>query len=352
MVALLPSRLLLDYIFSCGFDHLAHLEPTNDEILDSMTTLQVQIQKHPLEWRHMCSKLASLYHPWITPEHDFIICVLISMFPEPFLHAFLNHSPSKTKYHSNPLVHTVHLDKIDHARTLLLHGVDVNGSGWDVDGLDSRLPLEVALHRENSALVDLFLKEGSATIPRQVYSTVFDGSHCDYPPHLVSILLQADEFAEWTAEAKGAVSPLRALNQDRYRQHRVTEKDLLVMIRRLVQIGHDLSCSASSVQFLLMVRSAALEGHLSLLEYLFCINTPIPSGILFAEKTAPLVLDLTHRGVDIKAVVAKGDIMLHRVLRRCFEGSSCWTLDCERCSKLRSTLLTALGRKVSSFTDF
>ncbi|KAH0832912.1 hypothetical protein J3R83DRAFT_11877 [Lanmaoa asiatica] len=62
-VVLLPSRPLLDYVFSCGFDHLMHLEPTEDAILDSMRILRSEIQKHPLEWRHMC-RVASLYHPY------------------------------------------------------------------------------------------------------------------------------------------------------------------------------------------------------------------------------------------------------------------------------------------------
>ncbi|KAF8434058.1 hypothetical protein L210DRAFT_2666668 [Boletus edulis BED1] len=54
MVGLLPSRPLLDYIFSCGFDHLTHFDPMDDDILDSMTILQSEIQRHPLEWAYMC----------------------------------------------------------------------------------------------------------------------------------------------------------------------------------------------------------------------------------------------------------------------------------------------------------
>ena len=195
---LIPSWPLLDYIFSYGFDHLMHLEPMDDATLDSMMALQSEIQKHPLKWKRMCS-LASLYHPyksWITPEHDFIVCILISMFPEPFLRAFLSRTPSKTKYSSNPLVHIVHFNKVDHARMLLSQDVDVNSSGCDTNGMKHALPLVVALHHKNDMLVDLFLKEGSAAIPEQVYWTMLHTARCEYPPHLVSSLLQADEFVE------------------------------------------------------------------------------------------------------------------------------------------------------------
>ena len=78
---LIPSWPLLDYIFSYGFDHLMHLEPTDDATLDSMMALQSEIQKHPLKWKRMCS-LASLYHPyksWITP----VSRAIFACFPEP-----------------------------------------------------------------------------------------------------------------------------------------------------------------------------------------------------------------------------------------------------------------------------
>ena len=346
---LIPSQPLLDYVLSCGFDHLTHLEPTDDAILDSMVAVQSEIQKHPLEWKRICS-LATLYQPyksWITPGHDFVVCVLISMFPEPFLRAFLNRTSPTTKYNSNPLVHTVQFNKVEHARTLLSRGVDVDSSGYEVfgDAGERAVPLVAALRRDNDVLVDLFLKEGSAAIPRQVYSTIFGEYHCEYAPHLVSSLLQADEFVEWATEVQDAGILLRPLNIWRYSRHggQMLEEDLLVAIRRLVQIGLDMS----SEKFFLMLVSAVSRKHLSLLEYLFCINAPMPSGILVAEETAPLIHDLTLRGIDMKAVTAKGDVVLHQVLGRCSESLHCWVLDCSQCSISRSILLTTLGREVS-----
>ena len=346
---LIPSRPLLDYVLSCSFDHLTHLEPTDDAILDSMMAVQSEIQKHPLEWKCMCS-LAALYQPyksWITPEHDFVICILISMFPEPFLRAFLSRTPPTTKYSSNPLVHTVQFNKVEHARTLLSKGVDVDSSGWEViwNAGERTVPLVAALERGNDVLVDLFLKEGSAAIPRQVYSTIFEECHCEYAPHLVSSLLRADEFVEWAAEVQDAGILLRPLDIWRYSWNggQIPEEDLLVAIRRLVQIGLDMS----SEKFLLMLVSAVSSKHLSLLEYLFCINAPIPSGILVAEEAAPLIHDLTHRGIDMKAVTARGDAVLHQVLGRCSESLHCWVLDCSQCSISRSILLTTLGKEVS-----
>ncbi|KAH0832913.1 hypothetical protein J3R83DRAFT_11878 [Lanmaoa asiatica] len=214
------------------------------------------------------------------------------------------------------------------------------------------LPLEVALQRENGVLVDVFLKEGSAAIPQRVYSSVFDEHDCHYPPRVVASLLQANEFVEWATEVQGAGFLLRALNRDRYGRHEMTEKDLLVMIRRLFQIRHDLSSLDASEHILSIVASAASRGHLSLLEYLFSIDAPMPSGILFAKETAQLVHDLTLQGVDITAVATRGDTTLHQVLGRCLGGSRCWTLDCRLCSELRPTLLAALAREVSSFTNF
>ena len=342
MSDLIPSGPLLDYVLSCSFDHLTHLEPTDYVILDSMAAVQSEIQKHPLEWKHICS-LAALYQPytsWITPEHDFVICVLISMFPEPFLRAFLNRIPPTAKYKSNPLVHTVQFNKVDHAKTLLSQGVNVDSSGCEVvqNGVERAVPLVVALRRENDVLFDLFLKEGCAAIPRQVYSTVFQEPCCQYTPHSISSLLQADEFVEWVAEVQDAGTLLHSLFHFRYQGDPMSGEDLAA-IRRLLQIGLDLS----SEKFLLMVVSAVSSGHFSLLEYLFCINAPIPSGILIAEGTAPLVCDLTRQGVDIKAITARGDAILQQVLGRCSERLRCWVLDCYRCSQSRCKLLMTLG---------
>ena len=240
----------------------------------------------------------------------------------------------------------MHFNKVDHARTLLSQGVDVNSSGCDTNGMKHALPLVVALRHKNDMLVDLFLKEGSAAIPEQVYRTMLHTARCEYPPHLISSLLQADEFVEWAMMVQGIgpkfIDISHLFNQDRYREHQVTEDDLLVVIRRLVQIGHDLS----SDQFFLMVASAVSRGHFSLLKYLFSINAPIPSRILFAEEIAPLIRDLTLQGIDIRAIAAKGDAALHQVLARCPGGSRCWVLDCFKCLASRSALLTTLGCEV------
>ena len=210
MSDLIPSGPLLDYVLSCSFDHLTHLEPTDYVILDSMAAVQSEIQKHPLE--------------------------------------------------------------------------------------------------------------------------------CQYTPHIISSLLEADEFVEWVAEVQDAGTLLHSLFHFRYRGDPMSGEDLAA-IRRLLQIGLDLS----SEKFLLMVVSAVSSGHFSLLEYLFCINAPIPSGILIAEGTAPFVCDLTRQGVDIKAITARGNAILHQVLGRCSERLRCWVLDCYRCSQSRCKLLMTLG---------
>ena len=351
MLDSIPSRPLLDYVLSCSFDHLTHLEPTDEVILDSMVAVQSEIQNRPLEWSHICGSAISYeqYKLWITPEHDFIVCVLISMLPEPFLRAFLSRAAPTPKYGSNPLVHTVQFNKVNHAKTLLSKGIDVDSSGCEnISGVVERaVPLVAALRRGNDVLVELFLKEGSASIPRQVYSTLFKEDHCEYAPHLVSSLLQADEFVEWAAEIQDVDILLRPLYPRRYQEGNMTETDLLIAMRRPVQIGVDMS----SEKFLLMVASAVSNGHLPLLEYLFCIHAPIPSGILITKETVPLVRDLMLRGIDIQAITAKGDTVLHQILGRCSQCLSCWVLDCDRCSDHRFRLLTTLGREVSQFID-
>ena len=351
MVTLISFRPLLDYVFSCGFDHLIHLEPTNEDILNSMATLQSEIQKHPSQWRCMCA-LASSYDPyksWLTPVHDFIICVLISKFPESFLQGFLSYCPPRAKYDSNPLVHSVCLNKIGHARVLLSHGVDANSVGWDLDKVQSSFnsPLEAALRRKNSEMVDLLLQEGSAAIPQKIYSTMFDGDHFEYPLHLILSLLQADEFVEWASQVQNAETLLLPLDRDRYRPRRAKEKDLLAVTRRLVRIGCDLS---SSQQILLLVALAVSERYLSLLEYLFRNDVPMPSRVW--EIAPALPHNLALQDDDIKVVAAKGDTLLHQTLARCTHlGLRCWMLYCSRCSALRATLLTILGTKVKSFVD-
>ncbi|KAG6374513.1 hypothetical protein JVT61DRAFT_4557 [Boletus reticuloceps] len=115
------------------------------------------------------------------------------------------------------------------------------------------------------------------------------------------------------------------------------------MTRRLVQIGHDLSSLHASAQILLLAASAASQEHLSLLEYLFHNNAPMPSRIW--QEVPAFVHKLAMRNVDIKVAAAKGDTTLHRVLGRCRGGSSCWVLDCNLCSTLRFALLTTLGEK-------
>lgn len=205
--ALFKLHPLLCYAFSHGFRHLLYLESGNGTVIDGMIGLRLDIEQHPAGWRLMgrlaswCLKLPSRSR--LSAQHDFIICVLVSLLSPPFLLAFLRRAPFKASDGTSPLVYATYFNKIEHARTLLSYRVShVNTTGLDVERPCQVLPLEVALHYQHHSLFDLFLLDWRATVHPRLFLSVLHEQYLEHSPRDATMLLQSDEFAEWMADGQ------------------------------------------------------------------------------------------------------------------------------------------------------
>lgn len=335
-ISLSKPHPLLRYAFSHGFRRIQCLESVNGVVINGMITLRLDIKRHPVEWHHMC-KLTTLSLPYppisLAAQHDFILCVIISSLPEPFLRAFLRRAPFKALDGTNPLIYAAYFDKIDHARTLLSCGVShVNRTGLEVERPCQALPLEVAFHYRNHSLFDLFLLHWGATVPPRLFSSVFHDHYLTYNPRDATMLLQCDEFAEWVADGQCGQSLLHALDRDWYTiMWSASEKTVLTVLQRLTQVGCDFSNPDSLESVLPIIFTAASQGSLAVMLCLYSLDVPIPSRMLFIGGTT-FIQELILRGLDVNAIVAHGDRTLHRAFGGCKRGSSCWAPDCNLCS--------------------
>ena len=335
---------LLHYALRHSFRHLECLESEDSAIIDGMTTLRSDIQQHPVEWQRICElAIPRLPYPsWISlaAQHDFVICILIFLLPEPFLRAFLRRAPFKAIDGTNPLIYAAYFGKIEHARTLLSWGVGhVNCTGLDVQRPRQVLPLEVAFYRQHHSLFDLFLSDWRVTVPLRLFSSVFDGRYLERAPRMAARLLQCDEFAEWVADDQRKQSLRKVLDYD---WGLIGEQEAVAILRRLVQVGCDLSRPDSLEPVLRVTLSAASRGSLAVLLYLCSLDVPMPSRALFIGGIT-LVQELALQGLDVNAIMTQGDIALHHAFGECKYGSSCWALDCNLCS----VFIRAMGPQVS-----
>ena len=355
-IALSKSLPLLHYAFSHGFRHLECLGSGNGAVIDGMITLRLDIERHPVEWQRIC-ELAILRLPYSSTsrgrhlqsstdiaQHDYVICILMFLLPEPFLRAFLRRAPFKALNGTSPLIYAACFGKIEHARTILSCGVShVNGTGLDVKSPHQILPLEVAFYKEDHSLFDLFLLDWRATVPPRLFSSVFHGRYLERAPCIATKLLQCDEFTEWVADCQCKQSLLQVLDYD---WSLIGEQEAVAILRRLVQVGCDFSALDSLEPMLRVTFSAASQRSLALLLYLCSLDVPLPYRVLFiegVEKGTALVRDLALQGVDVHAIMTHGDNALHRVFGECKHGSSCWSLDCKLCS----VFIRAMGPQVS-----
>ena len=343
---------LLHYAFRHGFRHLECLESASRAIIDGMIALRSDIRQHPVEWQRIC-ELAILRLPspsWILPaaQHDYIICILIFLLPEPFLRAFLRRAPFKAMDGTNPLIYATYSDKIEHARTLLSCGVShVNCTGLDVQRPRQVLPLEVAFYQQHYLLFDLFLSDWRVTVPLRLYSSAFNDRYFERPSRIriatLAKFLQCDEFAEWEADGQHKQSLLRVLDYDCCQIVESVEQEAITMLlRRLVQVGCDFSRPDSLESMLRVTLNAMSRRRLVVLLYLCSLDVPMPSRVLFIGGTT-LVRELALQGLDVNAIMTHGDIALHRAFGECKHGSSCWALDCDLCS----VFIRAMGPQVS-----
>ncbi|KAF8438213.1 hypothetical protein L210DRAFT_3545717 [Boletus edulis BED1] len=154
--AVFSSQELLSYVFTDGFNHLAHLGPANHDI-----------QRHPTAWENICwtSQRYKLLVPWPAFASDSL------------LRAFLGPTRRtvKPRYRTNPLVYAAHFGKPQHAQLLLSHGRQIDNTMlWS----------------------DLLLSTGSV-VPKQLFTRTTDRN---FPIRIARRLLQTDEFMEWVAE--------------------------------------------------------------------------------------------------------------------------------------------------------
>jgi hypothetical protein len=338
---------LLQYAFRHGFRHLECLGYGNSAVIDGMIALRLDIEWHPVEWQRICElAILRLPYPSLTSlgaQHDYIVCILIFLLPEPFLRAFLRRAPFKALDGTSPLIYAAFFGKIEHARTLLSHGVShVNGTGLDVESRLQVLPLEVAFFQRHHLLFDLFLLEWRATVPPRLFSSVFNGRYLERAPRLATKLLQCDEFPEWVADGQHKQSLLHVLDYDWSSIMRSVEQETITMLRRLVQVGCDFSRPDLLEPVLRVTLSAASQRSLAVSRYLCSLDVPMPSRALFVEGIT-LVRELTLQGLDVNAIMTRGDIALHRAFGECKHGSSCWALDCNLCS----VFIQAMGLQVS-----
>ena len=347
-IALSESLPLLQYTFRHGFRHLEYLEAGNSTIIDGMIALRLDIERHPVEWQRIC-ELAILRLPFpsftsLGAQHDYVLCILIFLLPEPFLRGFLRRAPFKALDGTSPLIYAAYFGKIEHARTLLSCGVShVNGTGLDVLRSRQVLPLEVAFFQRHHSLCELFLLDWKATVPLRLFSLVLNGRYLESDPRIATKLLQCDEFAEWVADGQNKQSLLRALDYGWGSIMRWSAgQEAVTILRRVVQVGCDFSRPDFLEPALRVTLSAAFQRSLPVLLYLCFLDVPMPSRALLIEGIT-LVQELTLQGIDVNAIMTHGDIALHRAFGGCKHGSSCWALDCNLCS----AFIRAMGPQVS-----
>ena len=315
-----------------GFDHLAHIKPTRI-ILNAIIRLHSDVQQYPLEWKTMCKAATDLYPHHCLPslEHDLVLYILIRYAPESLLRLFLGRAPVRVKTGTNPLIYAV-TGKVEHARILLSHGAKLDLCGMFVrayeNGCISGLPIEAAIRGGDRKLVDLFFAEGSP-VPHRLFSVTLLGEACfPIPTYVMARLLQADEFVEWAKNIEHKSPLLRILDHRNYDlSNQPMEDDVVVIARRLRQIGCDLSGDNSFIQTL--IRQAAYAGHISTIEYFlseFEVSLP-PDMLLDASRNGgsneAMIRFLIHNGADVYIISTDKNTALHHAMQDYQNEKSC-----------------------------
>jgi len=324
---------LLFYVLDHGFYHLSYVEPT-DRILDSIVAFHRDIQQHPSEWEALqtLERIRPVELPSL--QHDVVLYILIRYAPDPLLHLFLCRSPVAEKEGINPLIYVVP-GKIEHARTLLAHGAKLGFSGQFNKTYDflSGLPIEAAADAGDSELVDLFLEEGSP-VPHRLFSAKLFGRRKYSDAHILTRLLQTDEFMEWAIDVLNEKLLIPALHglANWLDWQNSAEGDVVVMARRLKQIGCDLDGHTSFVEALL--RNAAHTGDISSIQHLLSdLKVQLPSDIILLDRgsflhqrsDAETIRFLIRNGANIHVASADESTALHHTvfgtydMKRCLE---------------------------------
>ena len=356
------SQELLGYVFTDAFNHLAYLGPANRVVLKDMVTLQSDIERYPAVWEKIrrMSLRYKLPVPWPASQHDFMLYVLTAFASDSLLHAFLGpvRRTMKPKYRTNPLVYAAHFGKPQHAHLLLSRGAKVNERGLVIDTSRQELPLEVAISRQHDAMVDLLLSTGSV-VPQRLFHLT---TNHNFPIRITRRLLQTDEFMEWAVEPGNKLpSPLGLLER---RPPLVYQRDIIVMIRRLVQVGLDPAAGNSAQKTALHLTITG--GYEAVLVYLLLLGTPVPGDLtstisrMAPSERASIVRLIVYTGVDV-LVCGTGDTTLHLVVRfleqdECMEatkvlvGAGCKPFEYNQARK--TPLHLALEQRYYSVADY
>ena len=303
-----------DYVLSCGFHHLAHINPRNRAILHAIKTLHSIAEQHPSEWDQLCRRSDNA---WPDLKHDFVLFILIAFAPPPLLRSFIGRDQLKWKDGTNPLIYATYFNKVEHARILLSSGVGLNRRGRDIYLYHHQLlPLEAAIRWGNFCMVNLFLAEGSP-VPHELFVRALE-RYCAISACNVSRLLQTDEFVEWAADVQDEGLLLRALDLTQYpptRAFPTSQQDIDTTQRRLVQIG----CDPSSRFDETSLRHAVSAGHVSTVQHMLSRNMSFPPDIILdasrsITSNAEMVCLCLDMGSDVHTVSSTEDTPLHLTL--------------------------------------
>ena len=319
-VAALEFFPMLSYVLSCGFNHIAYVDPESIVILEALQFLGSDIRHHPSHWDRLCElreeDLRWPYPPWPSSRHDFVLNILIAYSSPALLEAFLSgRSPLKPRVGTNPLVYAADLRKTKHAMVLLACGADMNMHGMVVDDSHKALPLDVAIDLGDDVLVGELLQRG-CVVTSEVLSTAVCMPWCS--SQVLAKLMETNEFVGWANEIadeklyRGIFNSARPNAGD----SRKADEDHVALARRLRQIGQELS--ADSPFGAELIERAVHAAHTSMLEYLLPPDQPPPPRFLFAvstgdtSETVSVLRFLLRKGVDINAVSdGSGDTALH-----------------------------------------
>ncbi|KAG9311679.1 ankyrin repeat-containing domain protein [Chiua virens] len=329
---------LLGYVSKSGFHHLSHVSPRNQAVLQAITDLVSETQQNPLEWEWLCNTYFSLPIRTFKLEHDLMLYILIAFAPETMLRFYLDTSKPKPKDGTNPLIYAASSGTIEHCRILLSRGVSLNHRGWDYYSHRQVLPLEVALRSGSIDVVDLFLRAESP-VPQELFMEVLREQRCHFRSSNVARLLQTDEFVEWAVSSRNEELLLRALDPTYYHpfpDFRPSEKDALVIERRLVQLNYDPRNRFNTKSLC----HAASAGQISVVKNMLSSGIQLPSDIILKvldsdfHPKAAMIRFLLDAGCNVHVTSPRdGDTPLHLVLAiRSFIQS--FEADCLQCVQL------------------
>ncbi|KAF8550913.1 ankyrin [Imleria badia] len=315
------SQPLRDYVLDHAFDHFSHLGPHLESILYEIEVLEKDTQTHSRIWDNMClsSDQDRLYPRtgWPTSKHNFTLYILVAFAPNSILRKFLRGTGFRPKEGTNPLVYAAYFNKHEQACTLLSRGAKLNRRGWGIVRSCWALPIEVAFQSHHYDLVALFVAEGSP-VPLHILSHILHSREhyfWNIPSSIVKVLLQTDDFAE------AATSPLKELFLrpsvlfDCLLNNSINEQDLVVIIRRVIQVGYDPFGATSRPDSL--IRIATQRGHVAAVQYLLSLGLSLPSDVLVTvnfermQNRARMVHFLVNNGANVLAYNKCGDSVLH-----------------------------------------